>query len=211
MRFYLGLSFRPKLRYIKWILLILGGLFAFFGVGQIKQAHALTEYKPQNIYVTTTKQSYYRCDRPTYNCTFVTDLSDSYVENSTSLPWSATLRGAVPTSTGYEAYAIRYLQIPVFNNVNGSTIPANSYVTATFEFSNLAAFTKGVNFNLVGLALRNTSDSWTYGNQGQQFSCNGDVCVLTYNSGSSPTRGFMLSFGIISNTENLNRFFLLNN
>lgn len=42
MRFHCGISFRSKLKYLKWIILVLGGLLAFFDIGNIKFANAET-------------------------------------------------------------------------------------------------------------------------------------------------------------------------
>lgn len=153
MRFHLGLSFRPKLSYIKWILLILGGLFAFFGVGQTKQAHALT---PSN-------NSYY--------CIYYKDGTRSCDNTKTYTKSNQSYYG--PQSTLNTLYDWENIQAWHTDFFNQSFCQGNTS-------GGLLQFRIYTSYNFVRTPVKRVAVTIGYGNQiacNTSFSINGDYTL----------------------------------
>lgn len=206
MRFHFGVSFRPK-NFAKWGMLIVGGLLAFFSFSKV---HALTGFSPNTVNVSGNyAQSYYACNNSTDVCYYLTDSQTGLTNRD--IPWtSPSIEGQDYSGVdSYTVEAIRIYGVNLYNNSSASgTIPANSVVTVKFQFQNLDKFTKGSNFNNPSVAVRNTSNSWTYGTYNQSFVCNRNSCTLTYVTPSSATKGLWVFWNV--NSTDYDNFFVRN-
>lgn len=204
MRFHCGISFRFKdiVKYLKWLILILFGLFAFIGIGKQEKALALTNYNVQSKNVTDLVESFYTCDSYTDTCQFIVDNTTG---TGGAIPWQS-IEIEAKDYTGIDDYivqAIRVIGIQLFNPVSvTSTIPANSYVTVSFQFKDLDKFQLGRGFNNPGVAVRNLNNGWTYGTYNQTFVCNGNSCTLTYKTGNEASRGVFVYWNIGNTNKN---------
>lgn len=90
MRFHVGCSFRPSLSWVKWILLIVGGVFAFFGIGNHVVLAATLSATPSSTYAYSPYGATQVC-ASSNNCWSVS--SGSYINDQNASCYNQTWDG----------------------------------------------------------------------------------------------------------------------